>query len=186
MFALINLNSMKYKNIIVENVLVILFGILIFYLDILEFNRLYNKGLILFFSLFKTVFFLATGFKKIIQFTRLDLGYHQFLIFISIYTLMIIFSFMIDFLCLYQIDAASFIGIPYKADLWERMFNFFYYSFLMFSNIGMATILPKTTIAKSITMFEVILSFVTIILFLSDFVGLKKSLTSYIKKNPKS
>ena len=176
---------MKYKHIIIENTLVILFGILIFYLDILEFNRLYNKGLILFFSLFKTIFFLTTGFKKIMQFTRLDLGYHQFLIFISIYTLMIIFSFMVDFLCLYQIDRTSFTGIPYGAGFWEKVFNFFYYSFLMFSNIGMATILPETIVAKSITMFEVILSFVTIILFLSDFIGLKKSLTNYIKKTKK-
>ncbi|HKC69796.1 MAG TPA: ion transporter [Bacteroidia bacterium] len=176
---------MKYKNIIIENALVILFGILIFYLDTLEFNCAYNKGLILFFSLFKTAFFLTTGFKKIMQFTKLDLGYHQFLVFISIYTLMIIFSFMVDFLCLYQIDRVSFTGIPYKAGFWERVFNFFYYSFLMFSNIGMATIIPETIVAKSITMFEVILSFVTIILFLSDFIGLKKSLTNYFKKNKK-
>jgi hypothetical protein len=176
---------MKYKSIVIENVLVILFGVLIFYLDNLEFSHAYNKGLILCFSLFKTVFFLTTGFKKIMQFTKLDLGYHQFLVFISINILMIIFSFTVDFLCLYQIDRASFSGIPDGAGFLERAFNFFYYSFLMFSNLGMATILPETTAAKSITMCEVVLSFVTLIFILADFISLKESLSDYTKKKKK-
>ena len=55
----------------------------------------------------------------------------------------------------------------------------------MFSNLGMATILPETTAAKSITMCEVVLSFVTLIFILADFISLKESLSDYTKKKKK-
>src|ERR1700739_4254238 len=95
---------------------------------------------------------------------------------------MIIFSFSIDFLCLYQVDKTSFSGMLPHATFFDRFFDFFYFSLLIFSNIGMASILPETITAKSLTMFEAILSFVTIIFILSDFISLKESLTSYLSK----
>lgn len=176
---------MKFKDIIIENILVILFGLLIFYLDDREFKDAYSLALIFLFSLFKTGYFLASGFKKIVRFSKLNLSYYQFLAFIGLNIVMIIFSFSIDFLCLYQIDPVSFSGIAAHSNVFERLFDFFYYSLLIFSNIGMATILPETIAAKSLTMFESILSFVTIIFILSDFISLKESLTNYVSKKRK-
>ena len=176
---------MKFKDIIIESILVILFGVFVFYLDDREFKGAYIKILIFVFALLKTGYFLASGFKKIVRYTKLNLSYYEFLLFLGLNIVMIIFSFTVDFLCLYQIDASSFSGINVHSGLFERMFDFFYFSLLIFSNIGMATILPETIAAKSFTMFESVLSFVTIIFILSDFISLKESLTSYLNKKRK-
>lgn len=169
---------MKFKDLIIENLLVILFGVLVFYLDDKEFKDAYNKVLIFLFCLFKTGYFLASGFRKIVRYSKLNLTYYQFLMFIALNIIFIIFSFAIDFLCLYQVDPSSFSGISKMATLPEKLFDCFYYSLLIFSNIGMATVLPETIAAKSFTMFESVLSFVTIIFILSDFISLKESLTN--------
>lgn len=177
---------MKLKEIILENLLVISGGLLVFYLDDREFNDAYNKILIFLFCLLKTGYFLAAGFKKIVRYSKLNLTYYQFLIFISLNIIFIIFSFAIDFLCLYQVDPASFSGISHNAGLCEKLFDCFYYSLLIFSNIGMATILPETIAAKSFTMFESVLSFVTIIFILSDFISLRESLSALKEKRRKN
>ncbi|MGZ3866691.1 MAG: ion channel [Bacteroidia bacterium] len=176
---------MKLKEIILENLSVIFCGVLIFFLDDREFNDAYNKVLIFLFCLLKTGYFLGAGFKKIVRYSKLDLTYYEFLTFIGLNVVFIIFSFAIDFLCLYQVDPSSFSGIAKGAGFAEKLFDCFYYSLLIFSNIGMATILPETLAAKSFTMFESILSFVTIIFILSDFISLKESLSA-IKERKKN
>ena len=168
---------MKYHVLILVNIFVILCCVVVLYLDA-TFGYAYNQLLILFFALAKLIFFIGYGYKNLLRFAAIDLSYHKFLAFISLNILVIIFSFTADFFCLYQVDATSFEGIDARGGMAEAAFNFFYFSFLIFSNIGITTILPLSIVAKCLTIFETTLSFITIIFMLSDFISLKQSLTN--------
>jgi hypothetical protein len=173
---------MKVKDIIIENILIILFGVLIFYLDDIEFKDAYNKILVFTFAIVKCLYFVFGGFRKIVRFTKSNITYYKFLIFIGLNISLIIISFSVDYLCLYQIDSHAFTGLPVTMEWYEEGFKFFYFSLLIFSNLGVAKVLPETLAAEGLVMFEAILSFITIIFILSDFISLKESLNEYIEK----
>jgi hypothetical protein len=177
---------MKYKSIVIENILIILFGILILYLDKIEFKDAYNKILFFTFAITKCVYFVFAGFRRIVIFTKNNIIYYEFLLFLGLNISLIVISFSVDYLCLYQIDANSFSGLPLEMNPFEKGFKFFYFSLLIFSNIGVAKVLPETSAAEALVMFEAILSFITIIFILSDFASLKESLSEYIKKKNKA
>jgi len=52
----------------------------------------------------------------------------------------------------------------------------FYLSLLMFTNMGVANVVPVKIPAEILVMFEAIVSFVTLIFILSDYVTLRDSL----------
>ncbi|MBY0426305.1 MAG: hypothetical protein K2Q22_11760, partial [Cytophagales bacterium] len=67
----------------------------------------------------------------------------------------------------------------------ELLFKFFYFSLLIFANIGIVKIVPESMLAETLVIFETILSFVTIIFILSDFLSLKESLNRLMEKDKK-
>lgn len=172
---------MKYRQLFVQNILVILFGVTVFYLDHVEFGDSYNMVLVLVFALIKCGFFIMIGFKNILAFSTSDLDYHDFLLFIGLSIALIIFSFAIDYICLYQIDPSSFSGIEAELPWYLKGVKLLFFSILIFSNLGVATVLPENMISEFLMVTEAILSFVTIILILSDFISLKESLNKYAK-----
>jgi hypothetical protein len=173
---------MRFKDIVIENLLIILFGVLIFYLDDIEFKDAYNKILVFTFAIIKSIYFIFGGFRKIVRFTKNNITYYKFLLFLGLNITLIIISFSVDYLCLYQIDPNSFTGLSESMEWYETGFKFFYFSLLIFSNLGVVKVLPETSAAEALVMFEAILSFITIIFILSDFISLKESLNEYIKK----
>jgi hypothetical protein len=96
---------------------------------------------------------------------------------------MIVFSFAVDFSCLHQVNPKSFVGIEPHLNFWETQFEFVYFSILNFSFFGYGQIMPTTIAAKIIIIFEVIISFLTIVFILSDFISLKESITERLKKS---
>jgi hypothetical protein len=170
---------MKFKDIIIQNLLMILFGITILFLDHIEFNDSNNKLLILVFCLIKSGYFLMTGFKKLVNLSSTDIRYHQFLLYLALTISFIVMSFAIDYFCLLYIDPVSLSGIPNHLSYLEKAFKVFYFSVLIFSNIGAADILPGNLASEFLMMVESILSFITIIFVLSDFISLKESLSGF-------
>ena len=55
------------------------------------------------------------------------------------------------------------------------MYELVYFSLLNFSNFGFGDVVPLSIFGKTIVTIEIIISFVTIIFILSDFVSLKES-----------
>jgi hypothetical protein len=91
----------------------------------------------------------------------------------------IIISFTTDFFCMVQVDPVSLEGIHTKASIAEKIFNCLYFSTLNFSFFGYGDILPVTIPAKVIMMMETLISFMTVILVLSDFISLKESIAAH-------
>jgi len=181
---------MGFKKFILKYLFVIFMGVLVFYVDSLEFvDDLFTKFLILGLVVFKSIFFFIESFRKILEATKNDVAYHNFLIFMAVDIALIVLSFGIDFLCLYQVQPTSFIGISPDLNFGERTFELIYFSLLNFSNFGFGEIIPVSMFGKTIVTIEIIISFITIIFILSDFVSLKESFAkrnysfSFRKKN---
>ncbi|MEI1278169.1 ion transporter [Leptospira venezuelensis] len=161
----------------IEYILILSLGISLIYLDEIEFSGLEIKYLILILAGFKSCYFFIKGFRRISEFSNLDLKYYEFLVFIAFNISVIVLSFGFDFLCVYKMDISSFSGIPQNLDYPALFFKFFYFSLMIFTNIGIIKIIPESTEAEILVIFEAILSFITIIFILSDFISLKESLT---------
>jgi hypothetical protein len=173
---------MKFRDLVIQNILIIVFGLIVFYLDLIEFRGTNTKILVVIFSIIKSGFFVWMGFRKIIFFSKMNISYYNFLAFIGISISLIVISFAVDYVCLFQIDASSFTGIDASLAWYERAFKFYFFSVLVFSNVGIATVVPNGIASEFLMMIEAILSFITIILVLSDFISLKESISSRKRK----
>lgn len=168
-----------FRGIVGKYLFVILMGVLIFYVDSLEFfDDIVTKFLILGIVVFKSIFFFVESLRKILEATRNDVAYHNFLAFMAINIALIVLSFGVDFMCLYQVEPHSFNGVPEGLSFGRRFFEMVYFSLLNFSNFGFGDITPVSMFAKTIVTFEIIISFITIIFILSDFVSLKESFSN--------
>ncbi|PJZ78780.1 ion transporter [Leptospira neocaledonica] len=162
----------------VEYVFIISLGIFLIFLDESEFAGLEIKYLILTMAGFKSWYFLTKGFRRISEFSGLDLKYYEFLVFIAFNISVIVLSFGFDYFCIYKTDISSFSGVPQDLGYPSLFFKFVYFSLMIFTNIGIIKIVPESTEAEILVIFEAILSFITIIFILSDFLSLKESLSS--------
>lgn len=176
--------SLDTKDIILKYVAIIALGAIIFNLDDREIlDPLVNTYFLFVIAFGKNLFFIFQSLKKITHVVNKNVAYFRFLIFMSINILTIIFSFAVDFFCLYQIDHSHFQGLPPDLNEMELLFEFFYLSMLGFNNLGFYDVIPSSLAAKTIVMGEIMIYYFTIILILSDFVSLRDSiLEERIKK----
>ena len=167
---------MKYKELIIGFLLVVCFALIEFFL----FKWKAPKALILttvfVFSLIKVLYIVIRCFKRIVTISHMDLPYHRFLLFIAVNVVLIVVSFSLDYLVVYNLDKTSFSGLEGTTNIVEEYFKMFYLSLLMFTNMGVANVVPVKIPAEILVMFEAIVSFVTLIFILSDYVTLRDSL----------
>ena len=168
--------NMKYKELIIGFLLVVSFAII-------EFLLIHNKapkGIILtsifIFSITKVLYLVIKCFKRIVTISHMDLPYHRFLLFIAANVVLIVVSFSLDYLSVYRLDKTSFTGLEGTSNIIEEYFKLFYLSLLMFTNMGVANVVPVKIPAELLVMLEAIVSFVTLIFILSDYVTLRDSL----------
>ncbi|HSZ25640.1 MAG TPA: hypothetical protein VK766_07990 [Cytophagaceae bacterium] len=128
------------------------------------------------FSFSKVLYVIVKCFKRIVIIANIDMPYHRFLLFIAANIGLIVLSFSIDFLAVYHLDKTSFTGLEETTNVLEEFFKLFYLSLLMFTNMGVANVVPVKIPAEFLVMFEAIVSFVTLIFILSDYVTLRDSL----------
>lgn len=165
------------RKILLESTVIIILGIGIVYLDKIEFAGLDVAYVVVFLAGIKSVYFFTKGLRKISELSDFNLLYYEFLVFIAVNIGIMILSFCFDYFCLYKVDPDSFSGVPAKADSFPSLiFQFFYFSLMIFTNIGIIKIIPESTAAEILVIFEATLSFITIIFVLSDFLSLKESL----------
>ena len=167
----------KYLNVVIEYIIIILFGVFVFYIDDRELSNIRQTKIIITGICFvKTVYFIIYNYKKIIEVSMRGTPYYEFLLFISLNVLLIIFSFAVDYCCLYWIDSSSFSNISENLNFERMFFEFIYLSMLSYTNFGFAEILPVSGYAKSIVMLQDIISYSMTIFILADFVSLKDSI----------
>ncbi len=97
--------------------------------------------------------------------------------------MLIVFSFSLDYWSVFHLDPASFTGLEDTENMLEEYFKLFYLSLLLFTNMGVANVVPVKIPAETLVMFESIVSFVTLIFILSDYVVLRDSLKRLKDKN---
>lgn len=167
---------MKYKELIIGFLLVILLGLTEYF--IIEFKGPKGIGLtvIFLFALVKVLYVVILCFRRIVTIAHLDLPYHRFLLFIAANVVLIVFSFSFDYWSVFHMDPTSFTGLEDTNNVAEEYFKLFYLSLLMFTNMGVANVVPVKIPAEVLVMFEAIVSFVTLIFILSDYVVLRDSL----------
>ncbi len=178
---------LKYLKVVVEYFIVILLGIIIFYVDEREISNTYQtKVFIAVISFAKTVYFVFYNYKNIISVSKNDTPYYVFLTFICVNVMLIIFSFGIDYTCLFWIDSSSFSNISENSSFSRMVFEFIYISTLSYTNFGFAEALPVSGFAKLIIIFQDIISYAMTIFILADFVSLKESLKEKFTRNTSS
>lgn len=143
-------------------------------------NKYMLIGTILLLSAIKVIYFSATTFRKLADITQ-NIQYLHFLTFVAFNIIYLVFSFSLDYFLIYSIDSQAFSGLEKASNLYEVYFKMFYLSFLLFTNMGVANVVPVAIPAECLVMFEAISSFATIIFILSDFVSLKDALTKFRK-----
>jgi len=175
---------MKYSDLVYKYGMVMLFGILVFYIDETDFfDYKITLGLIALLALIKSILFIYFSYNKIIHITINDVPYHAYIRFMLVNIFLVILSFSVDFMCLYKVDNHSFTGLShFKFSRLELIFEFWYFSVLNFSFFGYGYVMPVTIASKFVVVLEVLLSFSTIFFILSDFISLKESLQEKMRK----
>lgn len=167
---------MKYKELIIGFLLVILLGVVQYSLLKLKLPRAVDLSFIFLFSIAKILYVVILCFRRIVAIAHMDLAYHRFLLFIAVNVVLIVFSFAFDYIAVFHLDRTSFTGLEDTSNVAEEFFKLFYLSLLMFTNMGVANVVPVKIPAEALVMFEAIVSFVTFIFILSDYVVLRDSL----------
>lgn len=151
-------------------------GVGMYFIEQTNIDKIFLYIIIFIVAMAKLSFFIKSNYSKLLKFSKINISYFSFLLFVAINILLMVFSFAIDYFTIYIIDPTSFSGVEDAITIPRQLFKFFYLSFLLFTNMGVANVVPVTMAAECMVMFEAIISFITIIFILSDFANLKESL----------
>jgi hypothetical protein len=173
---------LKYKGTIFLYVAVLSLGVIMYFIEKTNISKTLLYSFIFLLAIVKLSCFLRINYTKLKEFSKINISYFSFLFFVAVNILLMVFSFAIDYFSIYLIDPDSFSGVEDASTVPRQLFKFFYLSFLLFTNMGVANVVPVTMAAECMVMFEAIISFITIIFILSDFVTLKDSLSKIGKK----
>ena len=155
---------------------VIFIGVVIFLIGRQELgNSTVNEAILFVYSLAKTVFFFSLLFARIRETADHQLDYKDILTFIGYNTLLIVISYGIDYLCLYEIDQHSFSGITTRGQLIPHIITFIYFSIATFSTAGLGDIAPHTTVAQLLISSEMMLSWFLTILVIANFSSIRET-----------
>lgn len=155
-------------------IILILIGAIGFYVGRREIgNDLLNQYVLLFYCTGKTVYFMKIFFDRIRQTAHKDLLHTDILPFIGYNALLIVISFGIDYLCLYEINNNSFSGITTREHLFPHLIAFFYFSVSVFSTAGLGDIIPRNTTAQILVSSQMMLSWFLTILVIANFTGIR-------------
>jgi hypothetical protein len=176
MISTLNFTDIKLRNILVQHIGILLIGVAIFFVEKFEITNLFWEKLILIaVSLAKSIYFVEHSFKKIEEASVNNISYNKFLSIILTNILLIVVSFATDYVCIAQIDPQSIRGLNLHS-YWNTIFDSFYFSLVSFTTVAYGDIMPITKAARTITIFEVVVAYVTTIIIISNFVQIKDSI----------
>ncbi len=151
-------------------------GVMVFFLDFYEMAVPMAREIVLaVVSILKSIWFLHFVVRRIRESTEHEFYFHEFMAFIGISVVLFIFSYAIDFYCLYQIRPDAFRGLPAKPDLLDDFITFFYFSVTNFTTAGLGDIIPNTASARTFVFSELIISFFFTIFIIANLSMLRES-----------
>ena len=177
---------MSSKKRIIKYLLVILLALIVFMVNASEHvNPQFNLICVLVFAAFKSIMFMFQSLQKVIDVSKNDTPYYQFLIFLSLNITLIILSFAVDYYCLYRAQPDCFVGVQHTKSSIYIFIDFTFLSIMAFTNFGYGNLVATGMLAKFVLTMELLISYAFIIFILSDFISLKESLAQR-KRNNKS
>ncbi len=177
MISRLKFTDIKLRNIFLQHLVVLGIGLGLFYFERFEITKLFWEKLILIvIAIAKCIYFIEHSFRKIEEASLNDISYNRFLVIILTNILLIVVSFAADFACLEVIQAGSFKGLTSPASIWDTCFEFFYFSITSFTTVAFGDIVPMSKAARSLTILEVGVAYLTTIIIISNFVQIKDSL----------
>lgn len=155
-------------------IVMIAFGVLVYFL----FRKILSEALLKIFlflyAAFKVFIFSSYSFKQIIYIiTKTKLKTIDLFFSIGFTIFLILASFAFDYLCMRDINAATFKGIPESYNYLKVFCDFFYLSASIFSTAGFGNIAPEGLYAKGIVVLEVANSVIIIVFALTNFANYK-------------
>lgn len=167
---------MKFKELIVATILVFVISLLEWLLCQASIPKGVMLSVIFAGCLVKVCYVMFRCFRRIVNIAHKDVPYHTFLGFVALNILLVVFAFSLDYYFVYKMDPNSFSGLETAQTPIQCYFKLFYLSLLLFTNMGVANVVPVTIPAEALVMLEAIASFGTLIFILSDYVTLRESL----------
>ena len=177
MISKLKFTDIKVRNILIQHLVIIAIGIFIFWIERLEIADLFwEKMIVLIMALVKCIYFIEHSFRKIEEASLNNISYNRFLVIILTNILLIVISFAIDYTCMEQIDPGSFKGVVISDSMFDNAFDFLYLSVVSFTTVAYGDIIPLTKAARSLTIMEVGVAYLTTIIIISNFVQIKESI----------
>lgn len=133
-----------------------------------ELDRTYTWCFLFFLTLVRCGYFLIYLLEKIADTYVLDKSYNWFLLRHSYVVFLIILSFTADNYLLFYLNESNFKEVP-NGDFMLHAFDFFHYSFMTLTTVGLGEISANTRIAKLFSISEVFVGFVFVAHILSRF-----------------
>jgi len=125
--------------------------------------------IIIILALLKSYLIALVTFKNLSKLVKSCYSLKQLILIFGSIIFMTIFSFSIDYSCLYEFQESSFYGIPnYPSSYLEKIPDFFYFSVTTFATVGFGDIVPISGFAKALVVLEMVLSFLIIVFSLSN------------------
>lgn len=170
-------STSSYFRLFMEHGIVLAVGLLVFWVDDREFFQyLYPKLFVIVWASVKAVFFVWDTLRRIVGFLREDYNYLHFIQFVGVSVTLIVLSFALDYWSLNLVEEVSFTGVQSALGAGVQFLNFMYFSVCTFVTVGYGDITPQTLAAKYLAMLEMCISFISIILVISNFSNFKSAM----------
>lgn len=165
------------KEFLFKEMGLITVGILIYLVLINVFREHSDAGLmtvfVLFFAAVKVAYFLLFTLNRLEKhLLHKSFTFYRCLSSIATIIILLILSFSLDYVCLYDCNAQAFEGVETGNSLFYRFLEFNYFSLVTFATIGFGDIVPASLGAKLLVMLEITTSFFMVVFILSNFYNL--------------
>ncbi|RYE24663.1 MAG: two pore domain potassium channel family protein [Sphingobacteriales bacterium] len=128
-----------------------------------------NEALLFFYAISKAVYICRSFLIRIRETANDHLKHTDIISFIGYNALLLVLSYGVDYLTLFEIDPQSFAGITTHDLLIPHITAFLYYSISVFSTAGFGDVLPKTVAAQLLASSQMMLSWFLTILVIANF-----------------
>lgn len=145
----------------------------------------FYAGFYYFLLLLSVWIYLLYQCEKIAEFIDEKMGKLKFILSILRVVLTLSLTFGSYYLCIYIYDPNSFLNVC-GANIFERYFNFCYYSLGVFLMNGNSPITPNSIYATLFTSTEMITTFVAIVLILANYKALRDPFNEHVNKQVNS
>jgi len=162
---------------------VILIGVVVFFIGRKDIgDKMVNEAILFIYCVAKTIYFFSLLFDRIKETADHQVNYKDILTFIGYNAMLIVTSYAIDYLCLYEIDKNSFSGITMHEQFLPHIITFLYFSIATFSTAGFGDIAPTTITARLLISAEMMLSWFLTILVIANFSSIRETFRQQTKE----